>query len=329
MWLELNPPEWFTRIPPVSLNWSLKSGILARSRLASMQKTGKRFDAAIFNHVLPATFLTSFQRRVPTIFSLDMTPVLLEEFSSWYKGVNTSTLLQGLKRSLANRVYRHARLLLAWSGFVRDSLVHDYRVDPNKIVVLPPGIDLQKWSVQRAFDHPPSAHLRILLVGAEFLRKGGDMVARAAQREEFRDCQFHFVTQSFEGPRPPNVTVHEHAKPGTDALVELYKKADIFVMPTRADFAPTNAVCEAMAMELPVITCRVGGMEDVVLNGKTGFVIGRDDESAFIEHLRILINSRETRAQFGAAARVQAEIRFDLHKNVEQMIGLTRQATNL
>ena len=106
----------------------------------------------------------------------------------------------------------------------------------------------------------------------EFERKGGLDLLATARLPELSTVEFHIVTKSAVRNAPPNVVVHRDLDPRSDALLELYASSSIFELPTMADYSPI-AVCEAMAMELPVVTTAVGVVGEMVEDGVNGFVI--------------------------------------------------------
>lgn len=322
MFLERSLPEIIARIPPFSMNWMLKGGAVTRQRLRALTRSGKTFDAALFNHLVPCMFLGEFRRSVPTLLSVDSTPRTLEQFNRWYlnRTRGRSRLVQSFKDRLTARVYNETARLIAWSSLVRDSLIEDYGVAPSRIEVIPPGVDLGRWI-------PPDRSRKIddtttvLFVGGEFLRKGGDLLLDVSRRPEFRRCRFHFVTKDFHGVAGDNVEVHSALSANSKELVGLYARADIFVMPTRADLAPTNVLCEAMAMELPVITTGVGGLDKVVRDGINGYVIDVDDAGMLAEKLLALVGLPPLRRSMGRAGRAIVEEEFNLSRNAHAIFG--------
>ena len=329
--LELKPREIIARIPPFSLNASLKNGVIARSRLHLLEKSGKTFDAAFINHVTPASFLTGFMKRVPTILSLDATPILMDRYSAWY-GVPASSspgnFIERAKHRFTQNIYGSAAILVAWSSLVKSSLVGDYGVRGEKIRVIPPGIDLRAWGAPRedtAQGRGGAGPVKVLFVGGHFLRKGGDLLLKAAQREEFASCEFHFVTRTFEGTPRGNVIVHPGVCANSATLRTLYREADIFMLPTRADFSPL-AVCEAMASGLPAVVTDTGGLGEFVEDGRCGFVVPVDDEEAMTGRLRDLVRNRGLRRRMGQASRVRAGELFDIEKNTSAIVDLLKGA---
>jgi glycosyltransferase involved in cell wall biosynthesis len=322
--IELSPKEFFARIPPVASNFSLKNALVTRSRLRSLEKRGIRFDAAFINHVTPAYFLSSFMKRVPTIFSLDVTPTLLDNYSLWY-GIDSPSLpnspFERCKHKLTRNLYSLAALLMPWSAWTKESLVRDYEADEKKISVLHPGIDLRRWnsSIKEDSSHSPRLPLRILFVGGDFIRKGGDLLLRVAELPEFEDCEFHFISRNFQGEQRRNIFVYSDVKPNSAELVGLFREADIFAIPTRADCSGL-AICEAMGMGLPVISTNVGGIGELVDDGKNGFIVPVGDTNKLAEKLRHLKCCRDLRVSMGQRGRKKAELHYDIEKVVSTIL---------
>lgn len=315
--IEYDPPEFFARIPPISLNWTLRGGTIARSRIRREERAGKVFDAAYFNDHIPATFLGSFRRRVPSVMAMDVTPRLMEEHCAWY-GVAAPApvgIVERIKFARTRKTYHDTTFLLPWSQWVKRSLVEHYGVEERKIRVLAPGVDLDVWTTEKKL----SPTIRILFVGNDFMRKGGDMLCRIARREEFQNCEFHLVTNNATGVMPPNVVVHANIVANSPALVHLYRMADLFVLPTRADFFPL-AIMEAMAMRLPVVATRIASIDEMVMEGSTGFLIPSEDEDSVADRMLRLIRNPSLRIEFGERARRKAEQEFNLRRNAEVIL---------
>lgn len=91
-----------------------------------------------------------------------------------------------------------------------------------------------------------------------------------------------------------------------DSLSQAYASADIFVFPSALETFGL-VVTEAMAAGLPVVASRVGGVTDVVQEGKTGYTFEPDDIPALIDGVRKIAADRATMAQMGHDARAYAE----------------------
>lgn len=111
-------------------------------------------------------------------------------------------------------------------------------------------------------------------------------------------------------------------------VARMLSAMDIFVLPSLKEALPI-AVLEAMAMGVPVVATRVGGVPEVVLDGTTGLLVPPGDRAALRDALLRLAGDACLRGRLGRAgqARVHAEFTVDkMVEHVEQLYErLTRQ----
>jgi N-acetyl-alpha-D-glucosaminyl L-malate synthase BshA len=109
-----------------------------------------------------------------------------------------------------------------------------------------------------------------------------------------------------------------------DALPELLASADVFALSSAEESFGLSAL-EAMSCATPVVATRVGGVAEVVEDGRQGLLAEAQDLEGFAERLRRLIVDRPLARRLGAAARVRAVERFERHRVVEQYESLYRE----
>jgi phosphatidylinositol alpha-1,6-mannosyltransferase len=92
-------------------------------------------------------------------------------------------------------------------------------------------------------------------------------------------------------------------------VVDFYRAADAFVMPSQSEGLP-NAVLEAMACGLPCVAASVSGTRELVEEGRTGSLFGLDD----VQSLRVALEraTAEDAPQLGTAARARVEREFTM-----------------
>ncbi len=109
-----------------------------------------------------------------------------------------------------------------------------------------------------------------------------------------------------------------------DALPGLLAPADLFLMASTEESFGLSAL-EAMACGIPVVSTDVGGVSEVVTDGKTGLLAPRDDAPAMAERIRELLFDRDRARTMGRAARADVERRFHRDLVVAQYEALYRR----
>ena len=91
--------------------------------------------------------------------------------------------------------------------------------------------------------------------------------------------------------------------------VPLLSCADVFILPSALESFGMAAL-EAMACEVPVIASRVGGLPELIDDGRTGFLCDPDDVEAMTERAIRIISDPELGRQIGRAAAASVADRF-------------------
>ncbi len=104
-------------------------------------------------------------------------------------------------------------------------------------------------------------------------------------------------------------------------MTSVLQSWSVFIQPS-LDEGFGVAVLEAMASGLPVIASDVGGLRELVQNGKTGFLAPLDAPAVLAAKIRLLLDDPEMRARMGAAGRRLAEERFSLAVMVKKTADL-------
>lgn len=89
----------------------------------------------------------------------------------------------------------------------------------------------------------------------------------------------------------------------------VFKAMDVFVLPSLTEGLP-YVILEAMASGLPVVATRVGGISEVISDGKTGVLVSPGSEEALVEGLIRLLEDENLRRNLGEAAREHVKHNF-------------------
>jgi glycosyltransferase involved in cell wall biosynthesis len=262
---------------------------------------------------------------MPMFTMLDATQIQLQSFGSKY-GIYPSKVkrLESFKHSMRCRTYDRCVGIFSFSNWAKKSLVTHYGIDPAKIHVIPQGVAIDRWEYGAQSDKSDKV-CNILFVGGDFWRKGGGVLLDWAARTKDRNWHLHIVTQDHIDLEDNRITVYHGIQPGDGKLSELFTMAHLFALPTFADCSP-SAVMEALASGLPVITSQVGGVPEMIIEGTTGFAIPAAKMEMLDSVLSLLINDPALRIRMGAAAREDAEARFDAKKNIKATLDLIAAA---
>lgn len=105
----------------------------------------------------------------------------------------------------------------------------------------------------------------------------------------------------------------------------VYAALDVFCLPSKSE-GMSNTILEAMASALPVVATRVGGADELVVDGETGLLVQAGDGSALADALAALVCDAGRRARFGCAGRRRAVEQFSLDGMVRNYREFYRRA---
>lgn len=101
-------------------------------------------------------------------------------------------------------------------------------------------------------------------------------------------------------------------------IPSVLNRMDIFVMPSLSESFGVS-ILEAEACEIPVIATEVGGIPEVVHDGKTGFLVKPGDVKGISSKLELLIENSSLREEMGKYGRKYVEENYDWKDCVEKM----------
>jgi glycosyltransferase involved in cell wall biosynthesis len=319
-WLEVSFAEdALNPFPLVGRSYWLRGNLGARLAIARAHR--KRPLDALFVHTgMIAILAADYVGRIPTMLSFDATPLNYDELAAWYGHKVGTGPVERAKLLVHRAVMARAQKMTTWSQWTKDSLVRDYGVASENVTVIHPGTTFAHFPDPSARRERRPGPMRILFVGGDFVRKGGDLLVDVFRKHLRGSSELHLVT-SADVRGGDGVSVYAGLKPHSPELLRLYAEADVFVFPTRADCFGV-VLAEAMAASLPIVTTRVAAIPEAVKDGESGFVIESDDADALRDRLERLAQSPELRRQMGQSSRKVGEARFDIEKNANRIADL-------
>lgn len=323
--VEQGMPAWSARVPGWS-NWTVRAGIRAQLSLrARVRRTPSAEIQALFVHSqVPAVLLVSWLKKLPSIVSLDATPLQYDSLGASYAHETGPPWIERIKFRLNRRCFHAANHLVTWSAWARDGLVADYGVEASKVTVIAPGVNPALWTRTTA-RKPDDSSIGVLFVGGDFERKGGAELLEAArllrEQPDVPPFDLHIVTKSAIAEDVTPVIVYNNMSPNSPELIDLFHQSDIFCLPTYGDCLPM-VLAEAGAAELALISTDVGAISEVVRPGETGELVEVGDVASLVEALGTLVRDPERRRRYGSNANELVRRDHDARQNAIQLVEL-------
>jgi len=214
--------------------------------------------------------------------------------------------------------------------------VNDLRllgVGDSKIYIIPNGVDAEYFKrsdvkIREQFREKLNLknHVVGLYVGRIDPIKGLDLLLEALPSVVKLYPQFKLIIVG-SGPYKDNfetlakiLQIDEHVifVGGTRDVKKYYDIADIFILPSKSE-GISNALLEAMSMELAVIATAIGGIPEVIKDLDNG-CLTYPSSSAIAEKLELLIANKNLRDRLGNAARKSIIANFSIEKVVKKYI---------
>jgi glycosyltransferase involved in cell wall biosynthesis len=242
----------------------------------------RRLDAARPDFLFsPSSSVASFlDVPLPKVFCADATFANVVDAYDDYR--NCAAEYVELAHAQESRALATCAAAIYPSHFAARSAVEDYGARPDKVHVLPFGAYVgvpSQDAVAAAIGTRSLDPVRILFVGREWKRKGGDIVLTAceiARRQGVRVTLDLVGLDSVPEQLPDVAQSHGlllKSNPDQRGLFEsLLARTDLLFVPSRVENYGI-AFCEAAAYGVPSLTSAVGGIPTIVRPGLTGFAL--------------------------------------------------------
>jgi glycosyltransferase involved in cell wall biosynthesis len=199
------------------------------------------------------------------------------------------------------------RAVVVYNEFQRQ-LLEPYN---KSVYVIPGGVRAEEFTYTERKPKKPGQPTIILMAGrAEDPAKGlntlmqaGEMLAR--KRNDFQ------IWATLEDPEVVKPWYRPLGWQDHKGLVELYRQADIAVVPSVWAEPFGMVAVEAMATGLPVCASHSGALPSLISHGKTGFVTKPGDAGELAKFLNGMLDDPGLRLRMGAAARKRVEKALD------------------
>lgn len=212
--------------------------------------------------------------------------------------------------------------IIAFSENERDAMVRLYDGDPERIRLVPCGVDLTRFRpLGRSAARDAlglNGHKVLLFVGRIEALKGLDLLVHTAAHLDASDLKVLVVGDDADGSgdltrlkqMARDLDVAESidfvGRVAQDRLPWYYSAADVCVVPSYYESFGLVAL-ESMACGTPVVASRVGGLPTIVHHGRTGYLKSWRCPEAFANSLEMILVNSNLQNCMGRAARESAE----------------------
>lgn len=263
------PAPWWAR---ATNPWH--SQFLARQK-AKETLAGQNFDLLFVNAWELVVGFQDLAQRVPAAAMLDSVPATVD---LQLRDRGATDWKRQLSHLVHHRAFRRAaqkfQLFLPMGSDCGDALKKEYGIAPERcdFLTLAPQ-DVAASLPPEAKNYTPPT--RLLFVGNDFARKGGDFLLRLYAEKLAGTCTLTIVSNdpAVKTMQLPAGVEHLYAL-SLEQLHGVFRDHHVFVFPTQQDFMP-QVLAEALAFGLPCIANDVGGVRDLVRDGETGFLMER------------------------------------------------------
>jgi alpha-maltose-1-phosphate synthase len=309
------PNQWVQRQNLDFHRFRVQSALAYTARRLTIRKLRQKNYKVLHLHTQTMSlYSTDLMKKIPTVVGIDITATQAsQEFANpifqWTYNPNIF---------LEKRVFDAAAHIISWSDFARKSVIEDFKIDESKVTTIPSGVDVGRISSEDSSFSKSNSPFKILFVGGDFKRKGGEDLLNVFLTA-FRDkAELHIVTQAPVTCDHPNVYIYRNVQAYTPKWLELYHQANVYVMPTYAD-AFATVFLEAMAAGLPVIATNLPQITEVVIEGETGFLVNPGDRSELVDRIRWILENPTLGTEMGLKGKKIVEQKFDSNKNFKRM----------
>lgn len=232
--------------------------------------------------------------------------------------VRTRHISFPISNSPFNIVYRMPDGIVTTGEVLRQALIAENGMAPEKLVSIATGVSLQRFDAGRPADLglkrelgiPEGAPVVTMVAVIRSMKRYDLFVAAAAMlREEFPEARF-LVVGDGSGRAGLEAQIKEAGLEERVIMAgyrsdipAIYSISDLAVLTSDRSEGVPQSITQAMAMGLPVIASPVGGITEQVLDGKTGILAATGDAASFAHAIGKLLRDEPLRGELGKAAR--------------------------
>jgi glycosyltransferase involved in cell wall biosynthesis len=238
----------------------------------------------LFSH--SSTLMSYLETNKHKVIYTDATFASMINYYDYFTNLSRQYIKEGNR--MEQRSLDTCSLAVYSSQWAADSAIRDYNVNPDKVKIVPFGANistnpLSLSEIKAVLGKRESSVCRILFLGVDWFRKGGDITIGAVKylNEELHlPAELHIVGIDDLPVEnlPPYIVNHGRISKATP---EGMKRVENLIMQSHFLFVPSRADCtpivfsEAMSYAVPCVSTKTGGIPSIV-NGTNGIILPLD-----------------------------------------------------
>jgi glycosyltransferase involved in cell wall biosynthesis len=246
---------------------------------------GLDVDAVFSPGTVPIAYLDT---PLPVVTWTDATFAAMVGYYPEFSNLPARSIRDG--NSMERAALSRSGAALFCSTWAADSALEYYSAESAKVHVVPFGANLNEipdWDqVARLIAGRPRNECRLLFIGVDWVRKGGDLALAVASKLKQAGISTRLTVVGCPRSSVPDSDlidclgfIDKSSPEGEARLARLLGESHFLCLPSRAECFGV-VFCEASAYGLPSVSIRTGGIESVVTDGSNGYLF---DEPQFVE----------------------------------------------
>lgn len=254
---------------------------------------------------------------IPIVYMTDATFQQLQGYYPYFSNLAAYNVRQGIE--LDKKAFLKSAHCMLASDWNKNSAINDYGIDATKISVVPCGANLDTIPSMQDLNLNASGQCRLLFLGVEWERKGGDIALETFRLLKQKGIKPHL---HIIGCVPPHDVSSERDitvipfldknNPGQFRQLEkIFFQTDFLLLPTRAECAGV-VFSESSAYGIPSITTNTGGVCTYVKDGINGYAFPFDaGAEAYAQKIDQLVSDQQAMQNLKLSSRKYYEEKLD------------------
>ena len=234
--------------------------------------------------------------------------------------------------------------IICVSEYVKLKHIREYKVNPQKLIVIYNGINTNKYKRIDTKDNKiinefniKSEDIIITCVaylakekGIQYLIKAAPIIIENVPNVEFFIIGDGPYRKNFEALVKNYGLKNYFIFTGSRSDVEnFYSITSCVVVPSIWEEAFCFVAAEAMSTEVPVVAFDSGGLREVMADGETGYLVPKKDHLALAEKIIEIIKNRDTSKMMGRKGKERVIEKFSLEKCVDSYVRVYEEVLNI